>query len=126
MANELLQLVVVPTEFQIPLVVTLFLSLIGCFIWDRFCHYLFAPEIFHTIKDEALNTRFEHFMPILKTCGIIVGVIFVLGTGNIMMVGAAYYFWQQHKKQQAATAAGGGAGAGGAAAAGGGQNAAAA
>jgi hypothetical protein len=97
--------------------VTLFLSLIGCFVWDRFCHFLFARDIFETIKEEALKTRLEHFMPILKTCGMIVGVIFVLGTGNLMMLAGAWYFYKQYQKSQAATAAGAaGGGAGGGAA----------
>merc|ERR1719502_2051858 len=67
--NELLQLEVVPEELRATMLFCLFMSLGGTFIWDRFCHYVWAPEIWSVMVENVRTTTFKDFMPVLKTVG---------------------------------------------------------
>jgi len=103
--NEILNLVVVPEDLR-PIVMTvLFVSLVGTFLWDRLMTMIFAPEIFRAIVDEARATTLKDFMPLLTTVGYVAGGLLLLGSGNILMVGAAFMIYRHYRSQQPQPAA---------------------
>merc|ERR1711907_297578 len=71
--NEILNLEVVPEDLRPKVMATLFVSLIGSFLWDRLCVYLFAPHIWSTIVESATNLKPVDFLPLLKTVGYVAG-----------------------------------------------------
>ena len=80
--NDLLKLEPIPEDLQIPLMTALCVSFFGCFMWDRFCHFLFAREIFDVMVWNVTHTTFVDLIPLFKTLGYAAGGIFLLGTGN--------------------------------------------
>jgi len=100
--NSILNLVVVPTELRVPLIVMLMVSLAGAFIWDRLMLCIFAPHIFKVIKEAAVNTRPVHFFPMLKTVGYILAGLTILGLGNPLLWIIAIWFYRDYRKKQAA------------------------
>eukprot|EP00927_Polykrikos_kofoidii_P070684 TRINITY_DN67092_c0_g1_i1.p1 TRINITY_DN67092_c0_g1~~TRINITY_DN67092_c0_g1_i1.p1 ORF type:complete len:1491 (-),score=364.92 TRINITY_DN67092_c0_g1_i1:51-4337(-) len=77
--NDLLNLVVVPAELRPQVMATLFMSLVGTFIWDRFMVYIFARHIFQAQLDEAKSVSMEDIKPYFKSVGTILGHPVVLG-----------------------------------------------
>lgn len=103
--NEVLNLVVVPEDLRPVVMVVLFVSLVGTFLWDRLMTMIFAPEIFRALVEEAKSTTFNDLLPILTTVGYIAGGLFVLGSGNILMVGAAFMIYRHYRNAQPQPAA---------------------
>jgi len=62
--NELLQLEVVPPHLRVSLLSSLGLSLFGTFVWDRFCHYMWAPEIFSVMVENVRTCQLKDFLPV--------------------------------------------------------------
>merc|ERR1712159_313741 len=97
---------------------SLTLSLFGALMWDRFCHYMWAPDIFAVMRENVMTTTFDDFWPVVKTVGCVGGGMFLLSTGNIFTIGALYWLYRNYQemlKQQAMAKQGGGGGGGGAA-----------
>ena len=62
------------------------ISLVGTFLWDRFCTFLFARDIFSAMVDQAKQTRPSDLLPMFMTLGKVILGLFVLGTGNIFVL----------------------------------------
>ncbi|KAI9009243.1 hypothetical protein DFJ74DRAFT_687468 [Hyaloraphidium curvatum] len=102
MLNEMLQLVPFPDDaFRYRVVGLLSATIAGTLLWDRFCTWLFAPDIFAAMLEEAMNTTPADLVPILSTALKVMGVVFVLGTGNIFLAGAAFFGWRNYQKFRA-------------------------
>ena len=56
---------------------------------------------------QSANQLIELFQPLAKTFGYAAFGLMVLGTGNIMTIGAAYYFYRNYYKKPEAAPAGG-------------------
>lgn len=97
--NSLLKLAPVPAELKLQMIFCLAVSMFGAFMWDRFCHYLFAPEIFEVMWKNVVNTRPKDFKPLGKTLGMAAAGLFVLSSGNIMTAGGMYYMYKRFYKQ---------------------------
>lgn len=85
-------------------------TIAGTFLWDRLCVAVFAPASFKAIMDEARKTSLSDLLPVGLTLLKVLGVVFVLSTGNLLMAGAAWYFWRnfsQNAAQKAAVVEGG-------------------
>merc|ERR1712196_662490 len=74
-------------------------SLFGTLLWDRFCTFVFAPRIFRAQLEEFKKITLADLEPILVTLLKVLGVMFVLSTGNLLFYGAAFYLYRQHKKR---------------------------
>merc|ERR1711871_1018033 len=98
--NELLQLETVPEHLRMTMLFCLFMSLGGTFIWDRFCHYMWAPEIFAVMVENVKTTTFKDFLPVLKTVGGVALVLVILGTGNILSLFGLYYLYKNYYAEQ--------------------------
>lgn len=98
-----------------------FMSLGGTFIWDRLCTRLFAPRVFDAMLDEVKHTTLVRpgagaggprrasphatravppdpqadLLPALKTLGKALVVIAILGSGNLLLIGAAFYMYKK-------------------------------
>mmetsp|Transcript_62322 Transcript_62322/g.190446 ORF Transcript_62322/g.190446 Transcript_62322/m.190446 type:complete len:1465 (-) Transcript_62322:85-4479(-) len=102
--NHTLNLEVVPPELRFQVMGTLFASLVGSFCWDRLMVACFAPQIWQVMKDEARATTFKDFVPILQTCGYIVGGGLFLVAGNPILWGLAFMMYRNYKKGKEAEA----------------------
>jgi len=98
--NQILNLVVVPPELRMQVMGTLFVSLVGSFLWDRLMVAVFAPHIFKATIDEAKALTLADFVPILKTVGYIIGGGLFLLAGNPILWGLAFMMWRSYKKSQ--------------------------
>lgn len=75
------------------------ITLVGTFIWDRICVMIFAPEIFRSMVDSAKKTTFMgDIFPVFKTAGKVIGVLVLLGTGNILLIGGAIWWYRKANK----------------------------
>ena len=74
-------------------------SLVGTFVWDRVCTAVFAPDIFRAMLEEARQTSLADALPAVVSLGKVVGVLMLLGSGNLLIVGLA---WFAYKKMNAA------------------------
>ncbi|CAE8582444.1 unnamed protein product [Polarella glacialis] len=85
-------------EFRWSIMSLVALTLVGTFIWDKFCVYWFAPDIWGAMMDSAKKTTFQNdVLPIFITALKVAGVFFILGTGNLILAGLA--FWAYKKNQ---------------------------
>lgn len=58
--NEILQLAPFPDDaFRYKVVALVTATILGTFLWDRFCTYLFAPAVFKAMRDEARKTTLK-------------------------------------------------------------------
>ena len=73
-------------------------SLVGTFIWDRVCTAVFAPDIFRAMLEEAKQTSLADAMPAVMSLGKVLGVLLLLGSGNLLVVILA---WFAYKKMNA-------------------------
>ena len=77
------------------------LSIVGTFVWDRLVTMIFAPDIFKAMIDEAKKTTAADVKPIALTALKVAGGLFVLATGNIiLLLGIGYYFYGRKKPDQ--------------------------
>ena len=108
--NEIIQLAPFPDDMYRYKVVALVMATIaGTFCWDRICVRIFAPEAFNAVMAEARKTTLEDVKPVFFTLCKVVGVVAILGTGNLVLGGAAFYFYrnfQSSQTQKAVVAAG--------------------
>lgn len=106
-ANELIQLAPFPDDaFRYKVVALVCATILGTFLWDRFCVFIFAPTVFAATVEEFKKTSLKDFYPILMTLGKVVAGVALLGTGNILLIGGAYYIYysytQRLKKEEEA------------------------
>merc|ERR1711935_899376 len=94
--NDLLQLEIVPDDLRTTMLVCLFMSLGGTLMWDRFCHWMFAPEIFAVMVENVKTTTFRDFFPVFKTIGAVLLVVGILATGNILSLVGLYYLYKNY------------------------------
>ena len=105
--NELIQLAPFPNDgYRYKVVALVLATIAGTFCWDRLCLRVFAPQAFAAVLGEARKTTLADLAPVALTLAKVVGVVFVLGTGNILMAGCAYYFYRNWSNSQAQRAAG--------------------
>ena len=99
--NALIHLEPFPDDaFRFKVIGLVLASLFGTFAWDRLCTALFAPNIFKAMMDEAKTTTLADALPALQSLGKVVGVLTLLGTGNILVIGAAFWLYKKHTAQQ--------------------------
>lgn len=102
MLNEMLQLVPFPDDaFKFKVVALLSATIAGTFLWDRLCTWLFAPDIFAAMMEEARKTTLADLMPILTTLFKVVAGIAVLAQGNLLTIGLAYMGYRNWQTFQA-------------------------
>jgi len=77
------------------------MSLAGTFIWDRLCIALFAPRIFKATLDEAKALTLADAMPAIQSLGKVLGVLMLLGTGNILLIGGGFWMYKKYQAQLA-------------------------
>jgi len=100
--NNLIHLAPFPDDvFRWKVMTLVCLSLVGTFIWDRIITAIFAPKVFGAMCQEAKKTTFADLVPVFATAAKVAGGLFVLATGNILLLGAiGYYYFVIRKKQQ--------------------------
>ena len=54
------------------------------------------------MMEEASTSSLADAMPALVSLGKVMGVLLLLGTGNILYLGLAYWMWKKHKAQKEA------------------------
>jgi len=90
-------------EFKYKVIFLVFMSLLGSFIADRLCVAIFSRDIFYAQFQQLLLLRPQHLMQPMMTIGKILGVLWVLGSGNLLLAGLAYWQyrkWNQQQEQQ--------------------------
>lgn len=76
-------------------------TIAGTLLWDRLCTAVFAPRVFGAIMSEASKTTVNDLYPILLTAAKVAGVIVLLGTGNILLIGGAIWWYRSYSAKQA-------------------------
>jgi len=84
-------------EFRFKVMGLVFMSLGGTFIWDRICIFVFAPEIWGAMVDNAKSTTKEDIMGVLTTLGKVMGGIAIYLTGNPLIWIGAFWFYRRQK-----------------------------
>lgn len=97
--NEILNLEVFPEDLRPIIMITLFISLIGSFIWDRLCQAIFAPEIFRVTVEQAKAVTIMDLVPVLKTVGYMIGGALFLLSGNPIIWGLGFMMYRSYKQQ---------------------------
>jgi len=98
--NALIHLESFPNDdFRCRVMLLVAVSLLGTFLWDRLCVALFAPKIFRAMLDEAKSMSLADALPAVQSLGKVLGVMLLLGTGNIVIIGLAFFMY---KRAQAA------------------------
>lgn len=96
--NEMLQLAPFPDDaFRFKVVALVTATIFGTLVWDRICVWLFAPKVFAVMMEEARHTTPADLVPVLRTAGLIVLVVVLLGTGNLLLLGLGFYWWRRQK-----------------------------
>jgi cation-transporting ATPase 13A1 len=94
--NELIHLEAFPNdEFRWKVMTLVGMSIVGTFVWDRLCVALFAPRIFGAMLDEARNTTLADMMPAVMSLGKVLGVMVLLGSGNLLLMGMAFMAYKR-------------------------------
>lgn len=88
-------------EFRWKVMALVCASIIGTFIWDRLITAIFARRIFGAMMSEALKTRLSDLAPVGMSLLKTVGVLVVLGTGNLLIIGGAFWLWRRQKNAAA-------------------------
>lgn len=100
--NEIIQLAPFPDDvYRYKVVALVMATIAGTFCWDRLCLRVFAPEAFGAVMAEARKTTLEDVKPVFFTLCKVVGVVAILGSGNIILAGAAWYFYRNFTNSQA-------------------------
>lgn len=103
--NEAIQLAPFPDDvFRYKVVLLVVATIFGTLLWDRFCTWMFAPKVFAAMLDEAKKTTVQDLVPVFMTVLKVVGVVVILGTGNILLMGGAFWMWRKSKQNDAAAA----------------------
>ncbi len=104
--NSLIQLAPFPdNNYRYKVILLVASTIAGTFLWDRFCTFLFAREVFKASMEEASKTSLKDFTPILLTVAKIGAVIMLLSTGNILLMGGAFWLYRSHTQKLAAAEA---------------------
>jgi len=101
--NSLIHLAPFPDDdFRWKVMGLVFMSLGGTFIWDRLCIFMFAPEIWAAMVDNAKQTTMEDIMGVFKTLGKVLLCMGVYLTGNpLIWIGAFWFYRSQKSKAEA-------------------------
>lgn len=95
--NDLIQLTPFPDDiFRYKVVFLVVNTILGTLLWDRLCVFFFAPSVFRASMDEFKKVSLDDFVPLLKTSGLVVIVLALLGTGNILLAGAGYWYYRTY------------------------------
>merc|ERR1719181_2441729 len=86
-------------EFKYKVIFLVFMSLLGSFIVDRMCVAIFSRDIFKAQMEQFALLRVQDLTAPLMTVGKILGVLWILGSGNLLFAGLGY--WQYRKWQTA-------------------------
>lgn len=98
--NDMLQLTPFPDDaYRYRVLLLVFLSIFGTFLWDRFCIMIFSKNIFRAMWHEMMQTTPADLVPILKTVVMIAAGLFILSTGNILLGIGAYYYYSNYMKK---------------------------
>lgn len=94
--NEVLHFHPFPNDaFRYKVVLLVSATIAGTFLWDRLCTLIFAPKVFRAMTEEVAKTTLSDLVPVLTTAAKIIGVIFILATGNLLLAGGAYWVYQR-------------------------------
>lgn len=111
--NEAIQLAPFPNDaFRYKVVLLVVATIFGTLAWDRFCTWIFAPTVFAAMWEEARKTTAADLLPVMKTALMIVAGVFILGTGNVLLMAAAGYYWWKSRQSSGDSALGSGPPAG--------------
>lgn len=98
--NEMIQLAPFPDDFfRYKVLLLVIATIIGTFLWDRFCVMMFAPKIFKATLEEFKKLSWRDFVPIGTTLLKVAAVLIVLGTGNILFAGLAFWFYRSYSNK---------------------------
>jgi cation-transporting ATPase 13A1 len=101
--NALIHLEAFPDDdFRFKVIALVMASLFGTFVWDRLCTMIFAPRIWKAMVDEAKQTTLADALPALMSLGKVVGVLVILGSGNLLTLGIAYWLYKRYQNNNAA------------------------
>eukprot|EP01038_Epipyxis_sp_PR26KG_P009128 gene9128-12312_t len=99
--NELIQLAPFPNDlFRYKVVLLVILTILGTFLWDRLCTFIFARAVYRASMEEMSKVGFKDFVPIFMTVGKVIAVIVLLGSGNILLIGGAIWYYRQYTLKQ--------------------------
>jgi len=65
--------------------------LVGTFVWDRLCVWVFAPDVFRASLEAARQTTLRDLVPVLGTLVKVVVGLAVFASANPLIWGAAYW-----------------------------------
>lgn len=100
--NELIQLAPFPDDvFRYKVVGLVVATIFGTLCWDRLCVLLFAPRVAKAMTSEASKTKLSDLAPIGLTLVKVIGGVFLIGTGNIMVAGIAFYWYRTYYNKKA-------------------------
>ena len=100
--NDMIQLAPFPDDwFRYKVVLLVMATIAGTFLWDRLCTLIFAPAVFRASMEEASKLSLKDFKPILMTLMKVAGVILVLGSGNLLLMGGAFFMYRSYSQKQA-------------------------
>jgi cation-transporting ATPase 13A1 len=103
--NDMIQLAPFPDDaFRYKVVALVAATIAGTFLWDRLCTYLFARKVYSAMLEEALKTTWKDAVPIVMTVVKIGGGLLLLGTGNLLLIGAAIWMYRSYSQRQAQAA----------------------
>lgn len=102
--NEMLELLVLPSELRSKVLILLGLSTVGTLVADRLVVLIFAPKLFYasTVKP-LMETGMKDFLPIAKLCVYMLAGVLALPLllGNpIALIGGIYGYRQYRKWQE--------------------------
>ena len=99
--NEMIQLAPFPDDvFRYKVVALVTATILGTFLWDRLCTAIFAPKIAGAMLTEVIRTKPADLFPVLLTFLKVVGGIFVLGTGNLLLAGGLWWMYRRMQGQK--------------------------
>eukprot|EP00501_MAST-03F_sp_TOSAG23-6_P000377 GSMAST32.ASY1.ANO1.386.1 assembled CDS len=97
--NGLIHLEPFPDDaFRFHVMYLVSLALVGTFVWDRFCTWVFSPDIFSAMMESAKATTLSDLMPVFMTFIKVFGGLLIFCSGNIFVWGGcAFMYWRRRK-----------------------------
>jgi cation-transporting ATPase 13A1 len=101
--NELLDMEPFPDEtFGKTIAGLVFVSLFGSFFMDRLMVYIFSKDVFAAQWEQFLLLRLSDIASPLFTLAKIYGVLWVIGSGNLLLGGLIYWQYRKYNQSQQA------------------------
>jgi cation-transporting ATPase 13A1 len=98
--NDMIQLAPFPNDtYRYKVVILVVSTIFGTFLWDRFCTMIFAPQVHSAILDEARRTTLKDVQPVFFTFLKVVVGVYILSTGNLILMGLAFYMYRRSQAE---------------------------